>query len=175
MLFLMISPRLQSSNWKQQQAQLTLLCTETHKSSYNWSSSPNLCRSIVLSSQWFPNAGSNKVFQIELIWNPVVFRPSFVMFICNTPNIMMTSESSLSSLVIASLTVSMFLGQFSPVASTGISSYLSKLIPVFPVPNSSLQFVQQTFNKMKHRASQSRNQTCNYQNFYVDLVFINKV
>lgn len=97
------------------------------------------------------------------------------MFICNTPNIMMTSESSLSSSVIASLTVSMFLGQFSPVASTGISSYLSKLIPVFPVPNSSLQFVQQTFNKMKHRASQSRNQTCNYQNFYVDLVFINKV
>ncbi len=33
----------------------------------------------------------------------------------------------------------MFLGQLFPVASTGISSYLSKLIPVAGVPKSSLK------------------------------------
>lgn len=36
------------------------------------------------------------------------------------------------------LTDVMLGGTFSPVASTGISSYLLKLIPVLPVPNSSI-------------------------------------
>jgi len=56
------------------------------------------------------------------------------------------------------ITFSIAAGQLFPVASTGMSSYLSKLIPVLVPENNSL-FVIKTFNNKVHYISGIGTQT----------------